>query len=52
MNGKKTIKKSKGGMVKKPKGYSSGGMAQKRESNVSAKAVKPSECKAGASYTG
>lgn len=47
MNSKKMTKKAmmKGGMAKKPKGYSSGGMAQK-------KAVKPSECKAGASYKG
>lgn len=52
MNSKKMTKKAKGGMAKKPKGYSSGGMAQKRDSNVSAKAVKPSECKAGASYKG
>ena len=48
--GKKTPKKGmmKGGMAKvagKAKGYSSGGMAQK-------KATKPTTCKAGASYKG
>lgn len=45
--GKKTPKKEtmKGGTAKKAKGYSSGGMAQK-------KAQKPTECKAGASYKG
>jgi hypothetical protein len=49
--GKKMPKKGmmKGGMAKKAKGYSSGGMAQKKAEK---KAVKPTECQAGASYKG
>lgn len=56
--GKKMPKKGmmKGGMAKsdgkvavKAKGYSSGGMAQKKSEK---KAGKPTECQAGASYKG
>lgn len=43
--GKKTPKPV---MAKKAHGYSSGGIAQKKAT----KAVKPKECKAGASYKG